>query len=258
MGKVNTILKVENIEKVYGNKGNVTHALKNISFEVQKGDFIAIMGPSGSGKSTLLNCISTIDTATAGHVFIDDEDITKLKGHKLSKFRSEKLGFIFQEYNLLDTLTAFENVSLALSIINYPANEIEPEVDRVATALDIKEVLYKYPYQMSGGQQQRIAAARAIVTRPTLLLADEPTGALDSKSAKMLLKNLEILNQQQDATTLMVTHDPYNASFCRRIIFLKDGQIFNELIRGNDDRRTFFHRIMEVVALLGGNISDEF
>ncbi|MGY4793593.1 ABC transporter ATP-binding protein [Lysinibacillus sp. FSL K6-0057] len=255
---MNTILKVENIEKVYGNKGNVTHALKNISFEVQKGDFIAIMGPSGSGKSTLLNCISTIDTATAGHVFIDGEDVTKLKGHKLSKFRSEKLGFIFQEYNLLDTLTAFENVSLALSIINYPVNEIEHEVDRVAAALDIKEVLYKYPYQMSGGQQQRIAAARAIVTRPTLLLADEPTGALDSKSAKMLLKNLEILNQQQDATTLMVTHDPYNASFCRRIIFLKDGEIFNELIRGKDDRKTFFNRIMEVVALLGGNINDEF
>jgi len=255
---VNTILKVENIEKVYGNKGNVTHALKNISFEVQKGDFIAIMGPSGSGKSTLLNCISTIDTATAGHVFIDGEDVTKLKGHKLSKFRSEKLGFIFQEYNLLDTLTAFENVSLALSIINYPVNEIEHEVDRVAAALDIKEVLYKYPYQMSGGQQQRIAAERAIVTRPTLLLADEPTGALDSKSAKMLLKNLEILNQQQDATTLMVTHDPYNASYCRRIIFLKDGEIFNELIRGKDDRKTFFNRIMEVVALLGGNINDEF
>lgn len=255
---MNTILKVENIEKVYGNKGNVTHALKNISFEVQKGDFIAIMGPSGSGKSTLLNCISTIDTATAGHVFIDGENVTKLKGQKLSKFRSEKLGFIFQEYNLLDTLTAFENVSLALSIINYPVNEIEHEVDRVAAALDIKEVLYKYPYQMSGGQQQRIAAARAIVTRPTLLLADEPTGALDSKSAKMLLKNLEILNQQQDATTLMVTHDPYNASYCRRIIFLKDGEIFNELIRGKDDRKTFFNRIMEVVALLGGNINDEF
>ncbi|MCM0626884.1 ABC transporter ATP-binding protein [Lysinibacillus sp. OL1_EC] len=255
---MNTILKVENIEKVYGNKGNVTNALKNISFEVQKGDFIAIMGPSGSGKSTLLNCISTIDTATAGHVFIDGENVTKLKGHKLSKFRSEKLGFIFQEYNLLDTLTAFENVSLALSIINYPVNEIEHEVDRVAAALDIKEVLYKYPYQMSGGQQQRIAAARAIVTRPTLLLADEPTGALDSKSAKMLLKNLEILNQQQDATTLMVTHDPYNASYCRRIIFLKDGEIFNELIRGKDDRKTFFNRIMEVVALLGGNINDEF
>lgn len=255
---MDAILKVENIEKVYGNKGNVTHALKNVSFEVQKGDFIAIMGPSGSGKSTLLNCISTIDTATAGHVFIDGEDVTKLKGHKLSKFRSEKLGFIFQEYNLLDTLTAFENVSLALSIINYPVNEIEYEVDRVAAALDIKEVLYKYPYQMSGGQQQRIAAARAIVTRPTLLLADEPTGALDSKSAKMLLKNLEILNQQQDATTLMVTHDPYNASFCRRIIFLKDGEIFNELIRGKDDRKTFFNRIMEVVALLGGNINDEF
>lgn len=253
-----SILKVENIEKVYGNKGNVTHALKNISFEVKKGDFLAIMGPSGSGKSTLLNCISTIDTVTAGHVYINNEDITKLKGQELSKFRREKLGFIFQDYNLLDTLTAYENVSLALSIIHYPVNKIEAEIERISNALDIKDVLYKYPYQMSGGQQQRIAAARAIVTRPTLLLADEPTGALDSKSAKMLLKNLEILNQQQEATTLMVTHDAYNASFCRRIIFLKDGQIFNELVRGSDDRKTFFNRIIEVVALLGGDINDEF
>lgn len=253
-----TILKVENIEKIYGNKSNITHSLKNISFEVRKGDFLGIMGPSGSGKSTLLNCISTIDTVTAGHVYINNEDITKLKGQKLSKFRRENLGFIFQDYNLLDTLTAYENISLALSIIQYPVSKIESEIERVASALDIKEVLYKYPYQMSGGQQQRIAAARAIITKPTLLLADEPTGALDSKSAKMLLRNLEILNKEHEATTLMVTHDAYNASFCKRIVFLKDGQIFNELVRGNEDRKTFFNRIMEVVALLGGDINDEF
>ncbi|PMC33711.1 multidrug ABC transporter ATP-binding protein [Bacillus sp. UMB0899] len=255
---MNPILKVENIEKVYGNRGNVTHALNGISFEVNKGDFLGIMGASGSGKSTLLNCISTIDTVTAGHVYVDDENITELKGNKLSKFRREKLGFIFQDYNLLDTLTAYENISLALSIINSPVKKIESEIERVANSLNIQEILYKYPYQMSGGQQQRIAAARAIVTRPSLLLADEPTGALDSKSAKMLLKSLETLNQEEEATILMVTHDAYNASFCKRIIFIKDGKIFNELVRGSDDRKTFFNRIMEVVTLLGGDVNDEF
>lgn len=255
---MNPILKVENIEKVYGNRGNVTHALKGISFEVNKGDFLGIMGASGSGKSTLLNCISTIDTVTAGHVYVDGENITELKGNKLSKFRREKLGFIFQDYNLLDTLTAYENISLALSIINSPVKKIESEIERVANSLNIQEILYKYPYQMSGGQQQRIAAARAIVTRPSLLLADEPTGALDSKSAKMLLKSLETLNIEEEATILMVTHDAYNASFCKRIIFIKDGKIFNELVRGSDDRKTFLNRIMEVVTVLGGDVNDEF
>lgn len=255
---MSTILKVENIEKVYGNRSSITHALNNISFEVDKGDFLGIMGASGSGKSTLLNCISTIDTVTAGHVYVQGSDITTLKGNKLSKFRREKLGFIFQDYNLLDTLTAYENISLALSIINYPQNKIHEEIDNVSNALNIQNILHKYPYQMSGGQQQRIAAARAIVTQPSLLLADEPTGALDSKSAKMLLKSLEILNKQQQATILMVTHDAYNASFCKRIIFIKDGKIFNELVKGIDDRQTFFNRIMEVVALLGGDVNDDF
>lgn len=255
---MNPILKVETIEKVYGNRGNVTYALNGISFEVNKGDFLGIMGASGSGKSTLLNCISTIDTVTAGHVYVDGENITELKGNKLSKFRREKLGFIFQDYNLLDTLTAYENISLALSIINSPVKKIESEIERVANSLNIQEILYKYPYQMSGGQQQRIAAARAIVTRPSLLLADEPTGALDSKSAKMLLKSLETLNIEEEATILMVTHDAYNASFCKRIIFIKDGKIFNELVRGSDDRKTFFNRIMEVVTVLGGDVNDEF
>lgn len=253
-----TILKVEDIEKVYGNKSNVTHALNGISFEVNKGDFLGIMGTSGSGKSTLLNCISTIDTVTTGRVYVDNEDITKLKGNKLSNFRREKLGFIFQDYNLLDTLTAYENISLALSITHFPKDQIESEIDRVANTLNIKNILHKYPYQMSGGEQQRTAAARAIITRPTLLLADEPTGALDSKSANMLLESLENLNKEEEAAILMVTHDAYNASFCRKVIFIKDGKIFNELIRGSDNRKTFFNRIMETVSLLGGNIYDSF
>lgn len=253
-----TILHVEDIEKVYGNRGSVTHALNGISFDVNKGDFLSIMGASGSGKSTLLSCISTIDTVTSGHVYVNGEDITKLKGNALSKFRREKLGFIFQDYNLLDTLTAYENIALALSIIHCPKDKIDNEIQKVSEALNIKEVLNKYPYQMSGGQQQRIAAARAIITKPSLILADEPTGALDSKSAKMLLNSLENLNMEKKATIVMVTHDAYNASFGRRVIFIKDGMIFNELVKGDDDRRTFFNRIMNVVEVLGCNTDDEF
>lgn len=255
---MNPILEVKNLKKVYGNRNNVTRALDGISMNVNQGDFLGIMGASGSGKSTLLNCISTIDTVTSGQVFIDGEDITKLRGNKLSKFRRERLGFIFQDYNLLDTLTAYENISLALSINKYPTNKIETEINKVASTLNIKDVLNKYPYQMSGGEQQRVAAARAIITEPSLLLADEPTGALDSKSADVLLRSLEFLNQNQNSTILMVTHDAYNASFCRRVIFIKDGKVFNELIRGNDDRETFFNKIMEVVALLGGEMHAEF
>ncbi|MBZ9606570.1 ABC transporter ATP-binding protein [Clostridium estertheticum] len=255
---INTILKVKDIEKVYGNKGKVTHALNGISFEVNKGEFLGIMGSSGSGKSTLLNCISTIDTITSGHVYVDEEDITLLGGSKLSKFRREKLGFIFQDYNLLDTLTAYENISLALSINHCPVNKMKQEIDNVALALNIEKILNKYPYEMSGGQQQRVAAARAMVAHPSLLLADEPTGALDSKSAKMLLKSLEDLNRNQEATILMVTHDAYNASFCKRIIFIKDGKIFNELYKGSHDRKTFFNSIMEVVSVLGGESDNVF
>ncbi|MBU3091465.1 ABC transporter ATP-binding protein [Clostridium sp. CF011] len=255
---MNTILKVQDIEKVYGNKGKVTHALNGVSFEVNKGEFLGIMGSSGSGKSTLLNCISTIDTITSGHVYVDEEDITLLSGSKLSKFRRAKLGFMFQDYNLLDTLTAYENISLALSINHCPVNKMKKEIDNVALALNIEKVLNKYPYEMSGGQQQRVAAARAIVSHPSLLLADEPTGALDSKSAKMLLKSLEDLNRNQETTILMVTHDAYNASFCKRIIFIKDGKIFNELNKGSNDRKTFFNSIMEIVSVLGGEADDVF
>lgn len=250
-----TILTVKNIEKYYGNKGNVTKAVDDISFEVEKGEFMGIMGASGSGKTTLLNCISTIDSATAGHILINDMDITRLNSKKLSKFRREQLGFIFQDFNLLDTLTAFENIALALTIIKTPVGEIDVRVNQVAKELEIEEVLTKYPYQMSGGQKQRVASARAIVTRPALILADEPTGALDSKSSRMLLESFEKLNKVLSATILMVTHDAFTASYCHRILFVKDGKVFNELVRSGDTRKQFFNKIIEVVTLLGGDNS---
>lgn len=248
-----TVLNVQNIQKYYGNKGNVTKAVDNISFEVEKGEYIGIMGSSGSGKTTLLNCISTIDTVTSGHICINSKDITNLNSKKLSQFRREELGFIFQDFNLLDTLTAEENIALALSIIKTPAKEVETRVADVAAKLEITDVLKKYPYQMSGGQKQRVAAARAIVTNPSLILADEPTGALDSKSARMLLESMERLNQEMQATILMVTHDAFTASYCKKILFIKDGKIFNELVRGEDTRKEFFKKIIEVVSLLGGD-----
>lgn len=238
-----SILNVVNIEKYYGNKDNVTKAIDNISFRVEKGEFVGIMGPSGSGKTTLLNCISTIDNVTTGSIVIDNDDITRLKGRKLEDFRREKLGFIFQDFNLLDTLTAFENISLALTIAGKKGKEVKKLVDKAAESLDIKEVLNKYPYQMSGGQKQRVAAARAIVNNPKLILADEPTGALDSKSARLLLNSIENLNKDLEATILMVTHDAFTASYANRILFIKDGKIFNELVRGEDSRKEFFNKI---------------
>lgn len=253
-----SILNVKNVEKYYGNKDNVTKALDNISFNVDKGEFIGIMGPSGSGKTTLLNCISTIDKVTTGDIEIDDCDITRLKGKKLDKFRMSKLGFIFQDFNLLDTLTAYENISLAVTIGGMKGKEIRPLIEGAAESLGITDVLNKYPYEMSGGQKQRVAAARAIVTNPSLILADEPTGALDSKSARMLLSSIERLNKELEATILMVTHDAFTASYAHRILFIKDGKIFNELIRGNDSRKEFFNKIIEVVTLLGGDTSDVF
>ena len=253
---MNTILSVEHMEKYYGNKGNITKAVDDISFEVEEREYMGIMGASGSGKTTLLNCISTIDTVTAGHIYIEGNDITTLNSKKLSRFRREKLGFIFQDFNLLDTLTAFENIALALTIIKTPVSQIEPMVLDVAQKLEITEVLRKYPYQMSGGQKQRVASARAIVTRPSLVLADEPTGALDSKSSRMLLESFETLNSMMGATILMVTHDAFAASYCKRILFIKDGKIFNELVKGNQSRKEFFNKIIEVVTLLGGDNSN--
>ena len=252
------ILNVSNIEKYYGNKGMVTKAVDNISFSVNKGEFVGIMGASGSGKTTLRNCISTIDTVTSGHIYVDGKNITTMKSKQLSAFRREQLGFVFQDFNLLDTLTAYENIALALTIIKTPVKQIEAKVNYVAKALGISEILKKYPYQLSGGQKQRVACARAIITQPSLILADEPTGALDSKSARMLLESFETLNHDLSATILMVTHDAFTASYCHRILFIKDGKIFNELIRGNSTRKEFFDKIISVVTLLGGDNSNVF
>ncbi|MCR5344649.1 MAG: ABC transporter ATP-binding protein [Lachnospiraceae bacterium] len=250
------LLRVEGIEKYYGNKSSLTKALDDLSFCVEKGEFVAIMGASGSGKTTLLNCVSTIDRVTSGHIYLEGEDITAIKGKALNKFRSEKLGFIFQDFNLLDTLTAYENISLALSIQKRPASEIEKAVTNVAKQLDITEVLNKYPYQMSGGQKQRVASARAIITNPCLVLADEPTGALDSKSAKLLLERFNYLNKECDATIMMVTHDSFSASYASRVMFIKDGRLFNEIRRGESTRKEFFDKIIDVITLLGGDAAD--
>ena len=250
------ILKVKNVEKYYGTKNSLTKAINDISFEVEKGEFVAIMGASGSGKTTLLNCISTIDKVTAGEIFVDGENITKLKGNKLNKFRRDKLGFIFQDFNLLDTLTGYENISLSLSIQNVPYSEQKKRIEDIASKLNITKILNKYPYQMSGGEKQRIASARAIITSPSLILADEPTGALDSKSSKQLLNSFEYLNKELSSTILMVTHDAFTASYATRVIFIKDGKIFNELNKGDMSRKDFFNQIIDVVTLLGGEMND--
>ena len=250
------ILKLSKVEKYYGNKSSLTKAIDNLSFDVSKGEFVAIMGASGSGKTTLLNCISTIDKVTSGHIFVAGKDVTKLKGNNLNKFRREELGFIFQDFNLLDTLTAYENIALALSIQNVSAKEIDKRIKKVAKELDITNILNKYPYQMSGGQKQRVACARAIITDPKLLLADEPTGALDSKSSKMLLEKFDYLNKEILATILMVTHDAFTASYATRVIFIKDGKIFNEIHKGENSRKEFFDKIIDVVTLLGGDLND--
>lgn len=250
-----SILKVDKIEKYYGSRSSLTKAIDNLSFEVDKGEFVAIMGASGSGKTTLLNVISTIDNVTSGHIYVAGVDITKLKGNELNRFRRKELGFIFQDFNLLDTLTAYENIALSLSIQNVSAKEIDTKIKKVSEELDIKDVLKKYPYQMSGGQKQRVASARAIITDPKLVLADEPTGALDSKSAKMLLEKFNYLDEL-GATILMVTHDAFTASYARRVIFIKDGKLFKELHRGECSRKEFFDKIIDVVTLLGGDMND--
>ena len=250
------ILKVQNIEKYYGSKSSLTKAVNDISFEVEKGEFVAIMGASGSGKTTLLNLISTIDKVTAGKIYVENEDITKLKGNKLNKFRRDKLGFIFKDFNLLDTLTGYENISLSLAIQNVEYKKQKERIEEIADKLGITKILHKYPYQMSGGEKQRIASARAIITNPSLILADEPTGALDSKSSKQLLKSMEYLNQELKSTILMVTHDAFTASYATRVIFIKDGKIFNEIIKGESTRKEFFDNIIDVVTLLGGEMND--
>lgn len=253
---MNNILRIRNIEKYYGNRTNLTKAIDNISFDVNEGEFVAIMGASGSGKTTLLNCISTIDRVSAGHIYVEGNDITELNDKQLAAFRRDKLGFIFQDFNLLDTLTAYENIALALSIQKVNYKEIDRRIREMSVKLGIEEILNKYPYQMSGGQRQRVSATRAIITNPKLILADEPTGALDSKSSKMLLERLQYLNNDISATILMVTHDTFSASYASRVIFIKDGKIFNEIIRGNKRRKEFFDEIIDVISLLGGDLSD--
>jgi putative ABC transport system ATP-binding protein len=250
------ILKVLDVEKYYGNKSSVTKALRGISFDVEQGEYIGVMGASGSGKTTLLNCISTIDTVSAGHILIDGKDITRMDRKALARFRRERLGFVFQDFNLLDTLTAYENIALALSILKVSPREIERRVREIAQVLGITEILQKYPYQVSGGQKQRVACARALITRPTLVLADEPTGALDSKSARALLESFRELVDTRNATILMVTHDAFSASHCDRILFIRDGQLFHQLVRGAETRKQFFDKIIEVVTFLGGDMND--
>lgn len=250
------LLCVKDLTKVYGKRGAVTRALDGVDLSLEAGEYVGIMGASGSGKTTLLNCISTIDRPTSGSIQVDGEELTGLRGRALTRFRRERLGFIFQDCNLLDTLTAFENIALSLSILRTPAAQIRDRVEETAELLGIGDCLDKYPYQMSGGEQQRVAAARAIITHPALVLADEPTGALDSKSSRLLLERLEVLNRERGATILMVTHDAFTASCCRRVVFLRDGKIFAQLERDGGDRRAFFQQIIRVVTQLGGEMED--
>ncbi len=250
------MLEVRNIEKYYGSKNNVTKALDRVSFQVADGEFIAIMGASGSGKTTLLNCISTIDTVSAGDILLDGENVSQLPSRDLARFRRERLGFVFQDFNLLDTLTVEENIGLALALNHVSPRKVQEQVKTVAGKLGITDILEKFPYQISGGQKQRAACARAMVAGQSLLLADEPTGALDSRASKNLLEIMTRMNLDMGATILMVTHDAYSASYARRVLFLKDGRLFNELLRGDRARQVFYHEILDVLAVLGGDISD--
>ncbi|KGR85517.1 ABC transporter ATP-binding protein [Lysinibacillus odysseyi] len=247
-----TILRAKNVQKVYGTKENQYKALDNIDFEIKEGEFIGIMGPSGAGKSTLLNILSTIDTPTSGEVIIAGQNIVTMKEEQLSDFRRNNLGFVFQDYNLLDTLTVRENILLPLALSKMPAEEIENRVKEIAVTFGIEGILNKYPYHISGGQKQRTAASRAMVTKPSLILADEPTGALDSKSAVDLLESLTALNEQNHSTIMMVTHDAFAASFCKRILFIKDGGIYAEIQKMQNSRQEFFQKILDVLASLGG------
>lgn len=253
---MNEVLKLEHIQKYYGSKGNVTKAIQDISFSVQEGEFVGIMGASGSGKTTLLNCISTIDTVSAGHIYLNGTDVTEITEKQIARFRRENLGFVFQDFNLLDTLTISENIALALTINRVPADEIDGRVREIAGKLNITDILDKYPYQVSGGQKQRCACARAIINHPKLILADEPTGALDSHSSQMLLSAIQSINETLGATILMVTHDAFSASYANRILFLRDGTIFTEIFKGSNSRRTFFEKILDVLTMMGGGVSD--
>lgn len=249
-------IRICDVEKYYGNGANVTKAVDRVSFTVDKGEFVGVMGASGSGKTTLLNMLSTIDSVTAGHIYYGDTDITELKENRLADFRKENLGFVFQDYNLLDTLTIEENIMLAMTLQGKGRREIREECENMLNLLGIADVRDQFPYQVSGGQKQRCACARALINRPRLLLADEPTGALDSRSSQTLLETFTEMNRKLSATIFMVTHDAFSASYCSRILFLKDGHIFHELVRGEEGRRVFLNQILDVLSLTGGEFSD--
>lgn len=249
-------IRICDVEKYYGNGANVTKAVDRVSFTVDKGEFVGVMGASGSGKTTLLNMLSTIDSVTAGHIYYGGTDITELKEDRLADFRKENLGFVFQDYNLLDTLTIEENIMLAMTLQRKGRQEIQEECEKMLDLLDIADVRGQFPYQVSGGQKQRCACARALINHPRLMLADEPTGALDSKSSQTLLETFTEMNRKLSATIFMVTHDAFSASYCSRILFLKDGRMFHELVRGEQDRRGFLNQILDVLSLTGGEFSD--
>lgn len=246
------ILELKNLKKYYGNSNNITKAIDDLSFEVNEGEFVAVMGASGSGKTTLLNCISTIDTATDGQIIVNGIDITQLKGRLMENFRKEELGFIFQDFNLIDSLNAYDNIALPLSIKKLSVSKQKEMVKAIAQKFELEEHLSKYPYQLSGGQKQRVASARAIVKDPSLVLADEPTGALDSKNARHLLEMMHELNRTLQTTIVMVTHDALAASYSTRVIFMKDGQLYNQIYLGDKSRESYYNEILNVVKVLGG------
>ena len=253
---MNEVLKIEHLKKYYGNSNNITKAVDDISFNIKEGEFVAIMGASGSGKTTLLNTIATIDNVTSGHIYVGGIDITTLKEKDVANFRKDNLGFVFQDFNLLDTLSIGENIAMSLVINRENPEVVDKKVSDIAKKLGIENILEKFPYEVSGGQKQRAACARALINKPKLILADEPTGALDSKSSRMLLETMEEMNEKLNATIMIVTHDAFSASFCERILFLKDGKIFNEIYKGDKTRKEFFNEILDVLTLLGGDLSD--
>lgn len=246
------ILNIENLTKIYGNVPNQTKALNGITFQVMPGEFLGIMGSSGSGKSTLLNCIATVIQPSGGNITIEGKNLSSLSGKALAEYRGKKVGYLFQNFELLDNLTGCENILLPTSLHNIPEKESRLRLKRLAEYLEIVDVLNKFPVQMSGGQRQRVAAARAMILHPKMILADEPTGALDSQNAKNVMEKLSGLNRDEQATILMVTHDSNAASFCKRILFIQDGVIFHELRRGDEPQRSFYERVLKVMAQLGG------
>ncbi|MTK10027.1 MAG: ABC transporter ATP-binding protein [Hungatella sp.] len=251
------ILKVKTLKKYYGNKkGNIVKAIDDISFSINKGEFVGIMGSSGSGKTTLLNIIATIDNPDSGNVFFNNVDILQLSEKELAFFRGEKIGYVFQDYNLINTLTVFENISLSLIMLNRSVLDIKELIEETAQKFGIFDLLDKYPYEISGGQRQRCACARAIIKEPTIVLADEPTGALDTISSKELMDTLGGMNTKLNSTILLVTHDAITASYCQKVLFLKDGKIFNTILKGDKSKKDFYIEILDVLSILGDEFND--